>query len=129
MTRIAFRGGSALYQRNSKLGPPVIPPRQLHEIDAMLAGVVRDGTGRRARLAGARAAGKTGTSQDSRDAWFVGYADGIVSGVWLGADDNAPMQGVVGGGAPASIWREVMETAVASPLAVRSRDLASIGAP
>ncbi|MEM1103640.1 MAG: PBP1A family penicillin-binding protein [Pseudomonadota bacterium] len=78
----------------------------------MLRRVVRDGTGRRARLEGAAAAGKTGTSQDFRDAWFVGYAENVVAGVWIGADDNSAMDRVAGGGAPAKIWKRTMEAAL-----------------
>ncbi len=67
------------------------------------------GTGRRARLPDGRpAAGKTGTSQEGRDAWFIGFTADYVVGVWMGNDDNTPLQGVTGGGLPAEIWREVM---------------------
>ena len=54
------------------------------------------------------AAGKTGTTQDGRDAWFVGYTGDYVAGVWLGNDDNRPMKGVTGSNLPAQIWREAM---------------------
>jgi len=68
------------------------------------------GTGRRARLPdGRQAAGKTGTTQAARDAWFVGFTADYVVGVWMGNDDNAPLTGVTGGGLPAEIWRETME--------------------
>ncbi|MGF1545651.1 MAG: transglycosylase domain-containing protein [Parvularculaceae bacterium] len=99
-------------------------PRDLARLDAMLARVVTDGTGRRADVPGARVAGKTGTTQDSRDAWFVGYAGGHALAVWIGRDDDAPMRdpvngrAVVGGGAPAIVWREAMARVlnVADPL-------------
>ncbi|MCC5999564.1 MAG: penicillin-binding protein [Pararhodobacter sp.] len=67
------------------------------------------GTGRRARLPdGRQAAGKTGTTQAARDAWFVGFTADYVVGVWMGNDDNTPLVGVTGGGLPAEIWRETM---------------------
>lgn len=77
------------------------------ERDAMiglLRRVVESGTGRRAALPGF-AAGKTGTSQDYRDAWFVGFNEALVVGVWVGNDDNSPMKRVVGGSLPAMIWQ------------------------
>ena len=68
------------------------------------------GTGRRARLSdGRQAAGKSGTTQASRDAWFVGFTADFAVGVWMGNDDNTPLTGVTGGGLPAEIWRETME--------------------
>ena len=73
----------------------------------MLRAAVNRGTGRAARLPQANY-GKTGTSQDSRDALFVGYANGLVVGVWIGNDDNSPLKGVTGGGLPATIWRDFM---------------------
>src|SRR3546814_16617230 len=56
--------------------------------------------------------GKTGTTQDNRDAWFVGFADGLVTGVWVGNDDNSPNPGLHGGGVPAGIWRDYMGDAL-----------------
>ena len=80
----------------------------------LLRGVVRYGTGRGAALDGF-SAGKTGTTQDSRDAWFVGFDDRLVVGVWVGNDDDSPMKGVVGGTLPASIWKQFMTEAAALP--------------
>ena len=74
----------------------------------MMAEVVRSGTGRRAALPDRPAAGKTGTTQAARDAWFIGFTADRVAGVWMGYDDNTPLSGVTGGGLPAEIWRETM---------------------
>ena len=77
----------------------------------LLSGAVNDGTGRAARLS-IPAYGKTGTSQDNRDALFIGFAGDLVVGVWIGNDDNTPLRGVNGGGLPARIWRDFMAQAV-----------------
>ena len=76
----------------------------------LLTAVVREGTGKRAALDGF-AAGKTGTSQESRDAWFIGFTDRLVVGVWVGNDDNSPMNEVTGGELPAEIWRDFVARA------------------
>jgi len=76
-------------------------------------------TARKAELPGWQAAGKTGTSQDWRDAWFVGYTSHLVTGVWLGNDDNSPTQKASGGNLPVEIWSRFMKTAHQG---VRSRD-------
>jgi membrane peptidoglycan carboxypeptidase len=74
----------------------------------MMQEVVRRGTGTRAALPDRAAAGKTGTTQAARDAWFIGFTADYVAGVWMGYDDNTPLTGVTGGGLPAEIWREAM---------------------
>ncbi|MGQ7793949.1 transglycosylase domain-containing protein [Faunimonas sp. B44] len=89
--------------------------RSLPESTAMmdlLQAVVNEGTGQRARLPTRIAAGKTGTSRDYRDAWFVGFADDLVAGVWVGNDDGTPMNGMTGGELPAAIWRSFMARAL-----------------
>ena len=73
----------------------------------MMAAVVRSGTGRAAAVPGRLVAGKTGTTQDNRDAGFIGCVDGHVIGVWIGNDDGTPMRGVMGGGLPAILFREI----------------------
>jgi membrane peptidoglycan carboxypeptidase len=71
--------------------------------------VISGGTGTRAQLPDGRpAAGKTGTTQAARDAWFIGFTADYVVGVWMGYDDNTPLSGTTGGGLPAEIWRETM---------------------
>ncbi len=77
---------------------------------SLLQGVVDHGTGRAAALEGF-AAGKTGTSQDYRDAWFIGFGEQLVVGVWLGNDDHSPMKRVTGGSLPAMMWKQFMEQA------------------
>ncbi len=76
----------------------------------LLTSVVREGTGKTARIE-VPSAGKTGTSQDYRDAWFVGFTPNIIVGVWVGNDDNSPMRGVTGGSIPAAIWRDIVTQA------------------
>lgn len=80
------------------------------ELITLLRGVVEHGTGRAAALQGF-AAGKTGTAQGYRDAWFIGFDDHLVTGVWVGNDDHSPMKNVTGGSLPAKIWKDFMEQA------------------
>lgn len=86
----------------------VITDRAAESLTYMMHQVVERGTGGRAKLAGWQAAGKTGTTQATRDAWFIGFTADYVAGVWMGYDDNTPLTGVTGGGLPAEIWREAM---------------------
>jgi len=86
----------------------VIPQPALSEMAQMMRQVVASGTGGRAKIGGYDLAGKTGTTSDYRDAWFVGFTGGFVTAVWVGRDDNTPMKRVTGGGAPAEIWRAFM---------------------
>lgn len=86
---------------------PIIPPAEAAAMRAMLQGVVESGTGTAARLPGVAVAGKTGTSQDYRDAWFIGGFGHTLIGVWLGNDDERPMHGVTGGSLPARLFREI----------------------
>lgn len=90
------------------IGERVIREEAARQLTWMMYQVVEDGTGRRARLPGIEAAGKTGTTQATRDAWFLGFTADYVAGVWMGYDDNSPLSGVTGSGLPAEIWRETM---------------------
>jgi penicillin-binding protein 1A len=80
-------------------------------LNDMLNAVLVSGTGKRAALATHPAGGKTGTTQDFRDAWFVGYTAHYIGGVWVGNDDRRPMNNVMGGGLPSKLWHEVMTVA------------------
>lgn len=86
----------------------VLDARVAGLVTAMMAETLISGTGVRAALPDRPAAGKTGTSQEARDAWFIGFTPQYVAGVWMGYDDNTPLSQVTGGGLPAEIWRETM---------------------
>ena len=102
--------GKRLYRRSGSGPGRVLDRRTLRAMNDMLGAAIDRGTGKAARLA-RPAAGKTGTSQDFRDAWFVGYTADMVTGVWLGNDDATPMPGVTGGGPPARLWKDFMTVA------------------
>jgi penicillin-binding protein 1A len=85
----------------------VIPPDEVGVMNEMLQAVIAHGTGRAAALP-RPVAGKTGTTQDYKDAWFIGYTADLVAGVWLGNDDNTPMEKVTGGVLPAPAWKSFM---------------------
>ncbi|SPF77513.1 Penicillin-binding protein 2D [Pseudoprimorskyibacter insulae] len=90
------------------IGERVIREEAAHSLVYMMEKVLTEGSGRRAQLPDRPAAGKTGTTQAARDAWFIGFTADYVAGVWMGYDDNTPLRGVTGGGLPAEIWRETM---------------------
>ncbi len=98
-----------LFSTSDGMGERVISERSAQVLTWMMTRVVAEGTGGRARLDGWQVAGKTGTTQAARDAWFIGYTADYVTGVWMGYDDNSPLRGVTGGGLPAEIWRETMQ--------------------
>lgn len=98
----------ALFGAGGGIGERVISEKAAHALTYMMTEVLTSGTGGRARLDDREAAGKTGTTQSARDAWFVGFTADYVVGVWMGYDDNRPLSGVTGGGLPAEIWHEVM---------------------
>src|SRR6056297_1417862 len=90
------------------IGERVIQEDAARELIWMMHQVVQSGTGGRAKLPDREVAGKTGTTQAARDAWFLGFTADYVAGVWMGYDDNTPLTGVTGGGLPAEIWHETM---------------------
>ncbi len=109
ITKITNKDGLVYYERtNNPRGKRAVNGHLIGMLQAMMQSVIQNGTGRGAGFGNPNAAGKTGTSQDSRDAWFVGFTDRLVTGVWLGNDDNASMQRVTGGSYPAQIWRDIM---------------------
>jgi penicillin-binding protein 1A len=94
---------------------PVVNPALAAEMRDMLRGVVTNGTGTAAYIPGLFTAGKTGTTQSYRDAWFVGYAAGDIIAVWVGNDDNSPMNKVLGGSVPAQIFKQIANALASSP--------------
>jgi 1A family penicillin-binding protein len=90
------------------IGERVIQESAAGQLIYMMEKVVSEGTGQRAQFGGRELAGKTGTTSAAKDAWFIGFSADYVAGVWMGYDDNTPLEGVTGGGLPAEIWREVM---------------------
>lgn len=100
--------GEPLIGAGGGIGARVISEEAARYLTYMMADVVAQGTGQRARLPDRPAAGKTGTTTAGRDAWFIGFTGDYVTGVWMGYDDNTPLVGVTGGGLPAEIWHEVM---------------------
>ena len=106
----AFKADEKGWFENLIWGPSRFGSGVHEDIETMLRAAVNRGTGRAARLPQANY-GKTGTTQDNRDALFVGYANDLVVGVWIGNDDNTPLRGISGGGMPARIWRDFMTEA------------------
>lgn len=108
VTEVDDQGGRVLYKRQPPAPTRVIASHVDRDLTEMLYGVIAEGTGRSAALAGHEAAGKTGTTQDYHDAWFVGFTTDYVAGVWIGNDDSSPMKNVTGGSLPALVWKSVM---------------------
>ncbi|SCX97559.1 transglycosylase domain-containing protein [Microvirga guangxiensis] len=104
--------GEVIY-RHDRDAPPkqVLEPRVVNDMNFMLNKVVTEGTGRRAAIEGVPVAGKTGTTNGYKDAWFVGYTGNLVASVWYGNDDSKPMNNMTGGTLPAQTWQEVMNFA------------------
>ncbi len=109
LTDLRLKGeAEPLFGAGGGMGERVISERAARQLMWMMHQGVEQGTGMRARLEGRQVAGKTGTTQAARDAWFIGFTADYVTGVWMGYDDNRPLSGVTGGGLPAEIWHEVM---------------------
>lgn len=108
ITKITDKNGRILYQRKEiEKHQRLVRKSDIEKLSFMMQSVINNGTGKAAKLP-YPAYGKTGTSQDSRDAWFAGYTNAAVSVVWLGNDDNSPMRKVTGSGLPALIWKKIM---------------------
>ena len=104
--------GRVIYRRRGEGPGSLVGAHTVDQMTNLMTASVEWGTGKAARI-GRPAAGKTGTSQEFRDAWFVGFTRELVAGAWFGNDDGAPMARVTGGGLPAQLWARVMTRALA----------------
>jgi len=111
VARVRTRAGKILFTHAPQKLGRIIEPRHIAMMNAMMRETLVSGTAQRAQLPGWAAAGKTGTSQDFRDAWFVGYTGHLVTGVWLGNDDSSPTKKATGGALPVDIWSRFMKVA------------------
>jgi penicillin-binding protein 1A len=111
--RIRTASGKVLWQRRSSGLGQVMSAENARAMTGLMVETVATGTGKAARLGDRPSAGKTGTTQDFHDAWFVGFSADLVCGVWIGNDNNAPMIHATGGGLPAHIFKSFMESAEA----------------
>lgn len=103
--------GNSIYQRKAPNKARVLSTSTVAQMNDMLMAVIESGTGKAAAI-GRPAGGKTGTSQDFRDAWFIGFTPQLVTGVWVGNDNNKSMRKITGGNLPAHIWHDYMQTAL-----------------
>ena len=108
---MSTKAGKTLYHRSPHDLGRIVEPRYVAMMNAMMRETMRVGTAQKGQLPGWQSAGKTGTSQDFRDAWFVGYTAHLVTGVWLGNDNSSPTRRATGGGMPVDIWARFMRTA------------------
>ncbi|NBS34880.1 MAG: penicillin-binding protein 1A [Methylocystaceae bacterium] len=111
ITKVTTATGKSLYQGKAEALGRVVDPQYVAMMNRMMQETLLTGTARKAELPGWQAAGKTGTSQDFRDAWFIGYTSHLVTGVWLGNDDNSPTKKASGGNLPVEIWSHYMTLA------------------
>jgi penicillin-binding protein 1A len=109
--RVKTAGGRLLYERKPDRLGRIVEPGIVAMMNSMMQETLTSGTARKAELPGWPAAGKTGTSQEFRDAWFVGYTGHLVAGVWLGNDDSSPTKKITGGGLPVDVWSKFMRAA------------------
>jgi penicillin-binding protein 1A len=112
IARVRTANGKLIYARKNANFGRVIDPQYVAMMNSMMEETLLTGTARKAELPGWQAAGKTGTSQDWRDAWFVGYTSALTAGVWLGNDDDSPTKKVSGGNLPVDIWSRFMKAAL-----------------
>jgi penicillin-binding protein 1A len=108
IARVRNGEGKVLYERTRSTTDEVVALPYVGAMNDMLNAALVRGTGKRAAIQGQPAAGKTGTTQNSRDAWFIGYTAHYVTGVWIGNDNGTPMRKVTGGTLPAQVWHDVM---------------------
>ena len=108
ITRVRNGDGAVLYERQRSTTGQVVALPYVGAMNDMLNATVVRGTGKKAAIPDHVAAGKTGTTQSFRDAWFVGYTAHYVAGVWIGNDDGSRMRKVTGGTLPAKLWHEIM---------------------
>jgi penicillin-binding protein 1A len=109
--RVQTASGKVLYERPRDVPVRVISAENDAYMTQMMVATLSDGTGKAAVLVKYPAAGKTGTSQDYRDAWFVGFTADYITGVWIGNDDGAPMKKATGGGLPSRTFKTFMQSA------------------
>ncbi|MBQ3434124.1 MAG: hypothetical protein IJG24_03655, partial [Selenomonadaceae bacterium] len=110
ITKVLDRNGNIIHEVFPE-GRQVISPESAADLTSMLEDVIAKGSGKGAAI-GRPAAGKTGTTSDYKDAWFVGYTPDLVASVWIGNDDNTSLDGIMGGGLPATIWSHFMQNAL-----------------
>jgi penicillin-binding protein 1A len=131
--RIRGADGKVLYARTPQTLGRIVDPRYIGMMNTMMHETLVSGTARHADLPGWQAAGKTGTTEDFRDAWFIGYTSHLVTGIWLGNDDNSPTKKATGGSLPVDIWSRFMKVAhqgvTATPLPGFGNGWISSGAP
>lgn len=111
VSQVRTVAGKMLFQRTAPPQPPVVADDKVGMMNAMMSQTLISGTARKSALPGWQAAGKSGTSQNYRDAWFIGYTSHLVAGVWLGNDDGTSTRRITGGSLPAEIWNGFMRTA------------------
>ncbi len=128
ITEIIGPDGAPLYQRQGSGPGRAVPAAPARALTAMMTKVINGGTGKHAAI-GRPAAGKTGTSQNYRDAWFVGFTPQLVTGVWFGNDDGSPMKRVTGGGLPARTWAVFMGAAHQGLPVLSFEDIGDDGKP
>ena len=106
---IKNRENQELYENKIETPSQILTTQIAGQMHELLTEVVQSGTGRKAGIPGINIAGKTGTTQNHKDAWFIGYTNDYVIGVWLGNDNGAPMKEVTGGKGPAIIFKEIIQ--------------------